>query len=289
MVLLELATLGNGVALTGLVKAAAAGSAGTAAALLAPSHSVLESLKVAVAGHAGTAAALAAPPHAVLESLKVLPAHSAESLLHVGDSLSRLASSATAAVALLTTEAGRTGLGVATTSAALGGFLHVRGGLRLQRGAGGESSEEKERDDPEDSRAIPRVLSVSVPLCVVLDACMAGIVVHSLGQPLSVPLRTWVLGGLLLSFPTSWVIRTVAKQHGIRCGFLLESVAVFTAFTWLSWGTMLLSNFPEGMHTAPLLYWSSFGQCVLMWSITTVAVSMMIIVTVLSLLPAAQS
>mmetsp|Transcript_8527 Transcript_8527/g.9625 ORF Transcript_8527/g.9625 Transcript_8527/m.9625 type:complete len:120 (+) Transcript_8527:21-380(+) len=118
---------------------------------------------------------------------------------------------------------------------------------------------------------------------------MAGIAVHSIGQALAVPLRTWVMGGILLSLPSSWAIHNVVKQKGIRSGFIVESAAVAASFVWLSWGTVLLSSFPQGMHTCPLLWWACFGQCVLTWSCISITVFALILTTLLSLLPVAST
>mmetsp|Transcript_37609 Transcript_37609/g.117187 ORF Transcript_37609/g.117187 Transcript_37609/m.117187 type:complete len:249 (-) Transcript_37609:207-953(-) len=224
-------------------------------------------VKTASAGSVGATAALMAPSPGVMDSVP---------LAGLGHALSSLASSAVTAL----TEAEKAGLGIFTSSAAFCSFVAYYGLLSPEQGS--ESSEER---DEADNRTTTKMLAVSIPACALTDSIMAGIIVQSIGQAIAVPLRTWAVGGLLLSFPVSFLVRRVVKQHGIRCGFVLESAATVVAFSWLSWGTMLLCNFPEGAHIVPLLWWSSFGQCAVMWSVTTVSASTMIITTVLSLLP----
>lgn len=259
MVLLELA-IGKGAVLAGLAKAGSLGVAGKGAATLL------------------------APSHGLWESLQVLPAQSLESISACGQHLSSIASGAMLALTELT-EIERTSLGVATTSAGLVGLMHACGFFSTSE----KDEHPQEGEEAKDQRQSHWVLPVAIRFCAVTDCCMAGIVVHSVGQFVAVPLRTWVLGGLLLSFPVSWLVRKLVERFGFRRGFFLESAAVAAAFAWLSWGTSLLIQYPQGMHTAPLLWWTVFGQCVLTWSCLSVAVSAMILTTVLALLPAMSS
>merc|ERR1712048_248512 len=48
-------------------------------------------------------------------------------------------------------------------------------------------------------------------ISAISDCFTLGFVIQSLGQPLQVPLRTWALGGLLLSFPLTWLMNRLIK------------------------------------------------------------------------------
>mmetsp|Transcript_52423 Transcript_52423/g.162742 ORF Transcript_52423/g.162742 Transcript_52423/m.162742 type:complete len:268 (-) Transcript_52423:365-1168(-) len=262
MVLLEFA-VAKGAALTGigLVKVASASTGAAAAAIL--------------------------PAPGALDSPLAVPAPTLASLLDLGSSLSSLAGAAFSSL----TEWEKAGFGITAASAMLCSFVAYRGeplgGLDAAPGLrdGSTVCAAGEAGRPEDDPGVPRALFLAVPLFAVLDSCSVGIVVHSVGQALTVPLRTWVVGGVLLSFPTSWAIRYAVGKKGIRFAFVLESAAVAASFAWLCWGTNLIIASPQGMHTAPLLWWSSFGQCAVMWSVTGVTSTCMILMTVFTVLP----
>uniref|UniRef100_A0A7S1S028 Uncharacterized protein n=1 Tax=Alexandrium catenella TaxID=2925 RepID=A0A7S1S028_ALECA len=251
MVFLELA-IGKGAALSGLLKMSAVGGSGKGAT------------------------ALVAVPAVAMDSFKVLPAAAHASITGFGHHLLSIATGAVGALS----EIERTSLGLLTTTAGL--YSMMQTGLFAAR-EGDDSSDEKE--SIEDARVSMWAVPMSLRFCALTDCCMAGIVVHSLGQPLAVPLRMWVLGGLVLSFPMSKAVRAVVEEYGFREGFILESGAVVAGVAWLSWGSSLLLISPHGVHTAPLLWWSCFGQCVLLWSCTSAVASAMLLTTVLSLLP----
>merc|ERR1712007_190669 len=113
---------------------------------------------------------------------------------------------------------------------------------------------------------------------------MVGAIAQTLGVPIDIPLRTWAVGGLLLSFPTSWLVDAIVKKDGVRWGFALELVNVAASYAWLTWGTVLLSTSQGAERAVPLLWWTSFAQCILSWSIMTTAIASMVLMTVLTLL-----
>mmetsp|Transcript_27468 Transcript_27468/g.68959 ORF Transcript_27468/g.68959 Transcript_27468/m.68959 type:complete len:168 (-) Transcript_27468:81-584(-) len=127
---------------------------------------------------------------------------------------------------------------------------------------------------------IPRILKVTA----LSDSYMVGCLLGSIHQPLTVPLRTWVVGGLLLSFPATALTHYVTKRWGVRTGFVVEVAIMGAGFLWLSYGTMLLSSASGDVRTAPLLWWSCFVQCIFTWSLMTTGIASMILMTVLSLL-----
>lgn len=145
-------------------------------------------------------------------------------------------------------------------------------------------------DEDEDQNEVGSVkgLRLSIPIALkgatALDLYMGSVVLASLGQPLTTPLRLWALGGIVLSYPASCLVRRVVQKEGFRVGVLAEIGLGALAFLWLCYGTQLLSYHPGTMLEAPLLWWTCFAQCVLTWSVLTSACVFTILMTVISIL-----
>jgi len=108
----------------------------------------------------------------------------------------------------------------------------------------GTEEEEEEDDELRVFRGPMRVVPSALGLCAFSDCFVATVVVQSLGTPLPIPLRTWVVGGILLGFPGTVLVDKVVQKDGVRYGFCLEVLMVAAAYGWLPWGTVLLSNSP---------------------------------------------
>lgn len=188
----------------------------------------------------------------------------------MGSHISALADSAVGALHGVSASS----LGAVTVSASACGLMRYCGLV------GGDRSEEEE----EPARGLLSIVPTALTICGIADACMLGVLVGSVGVPLAVPLRLWVLGGIALSFPTTWLIHHVVRQKGLRAGFLLESAAIGASLMWLSWGTKLLSIAPDLVQTAPLLFWACFVQCIFSWTWIVISITVMVLTTVLSLL-----
>lgn len=167
------------------------------------------------------------------------------------------------------------------------GFLRSWGALRYWI--------QIDEDEDEDER--PTGFMSTVRPCISLfsmsDAITVAAIISSAHAALDVPLRTFAAGGLVLSFPMTWLVDSVTRYYKTRRrsnpgpargGFFAELLAGAAAFAWLAWGTVLVSSTQSASSTAPFLFWTSFGQCVLSWSMITVSIVIMILSTVLSLM-----
>lgn len=154
-------------------------------------------------------------------------------------------------------------------------------------------------DDEEEEK--PTGLMATVRPCISIfslsDALTVAAIISSSHVALDVPLRAFAAGGVILSFPMTWLTDSISryfrgKRHQMpgqgRGGFFAEILACAAAFAWLGWGTVLLCTTHTSSHAAPLLFWMSFSQCVLTWSVITVGIVTMIMSTVLSLLFSAK-
>eukprot|EP00930_Biecheleria_cincta_P085166 TRINITY_DN74576_c0_g1_i1.p1 TRINITY_DN74576_c0_g1~~TRINITY_DN74576_c0_g1_i1.p1 ORF type:complete len:284 (-),score=41.14 TRINITY_DN74576_c0_g1_i1:216-1037(-) len=151
--------------------------------------------------------------------------------------------------------------------------------------------------DDDDEEQAPTGLNATVRPCISIfslsDAFTVAAIVSSFNAALDVPLRAFAAGGLMLSFPMTWLTDSITRYYrgkGTRLpgqgrgGFFAELLACAAAFAWLGWGTVLLSTTQTASSAAPLLFWMSFVQCVLTWSVITVGIVTMILSTVISLL-----
>jgi len=119
----------------------------------------------------------------------------------------------------------------------------------------------------------------------VLDALTVTSLIHTAGIPLTIPLRTWAVGGLLLGFPATSVVDDFCRHRTFKFAFLTELGLEVVSFVWLSWGTVLICR---GSHaavvaSAPMLYYSCFGQMVFAWAFLSSGLCAMVLTTVAAL------
>eukprot|EP00747_Dinoflagellata_sp_TGD_P196075 gnl/TRDRNA2_/TRDRNA2_65719_c0_seq1.p1 gnl/TRDRNA2_/TRDRNA2_65719_c0~~gnl/TRDRNA2_/TRDRNA2_65719_c0_seq1.p1 ORF type:complete len:286 (-),score=49.52 gnl/TRDRNA2_/TRDRNA2_65719_c0_seq1:89-946(-) len=262
----------------GLVKVAGSSSAGAAAtaALPPPPLDVEPSFPIQLGPHM---TALASPPADIAPTLSGVDIWSEISRVsqevwsvagRVAENLGSMGNIPPVA------ESGfHTGIGVAVSSMGLAGLFRVYGWPCCE-------AEGSDDEDDEQRKGVLRFVPTGLTAVAISDSFMAGVLLHSISAPIAVPLRTWVFGSLLLSYPTTWVINYVVDKHGIRFGFVCEIGALSAAFAWLAWGTVLLSQ--SSPAAAPLLWWACFAHCILTWSWLTTPTVCMVISTVVSLL-----
>jgi hypothetical protein len=142
----------------------------------------------------------------------------------------------------------------------------------------------EEETEEEPRKGFARVVPIGLTIVGLADLYMGGVLLHSISLPTDVPLKAWVAGGLLLSFPMSYAVTEVAEIAGFRAGFLMELMSVLASFVWLASGTLMVSGSTVTLDNAPLLWWSCYVLCVLMWSFLGTAIICSIVTTVLALL-----
>mmetsp|Transcript_56068 Transcript_56068/g.119369 ORF Transcript_56068/g.119369 Transcript_56068/m.119369 type:complete len:271 (-) Transcript_56068:229-1041(-) len=139
-------------------------------------------------------------------------------------------------------------------------------------------------DEVPTVRGINAYLPSLLGMMTLNDGYMAGVLLQSLGQPLHGHLRLFVAGGLALSWPASYLVQVLSKRRAnSREAFVLEVALTGAGFLWLLYGSSILSNFPEDVHNAPLLFWSCFVQVAGAWSLLTAGIVAVVVLTVYSL------
>jgi len=137
--------------------------------------------------------------------------------------------------------------------------------------------------EQEEVSGFPYVVPLGMTILAAVDIYMGGVLLHSIPLVVDVPLKRWIVGGLLLSYPASMLVDRVAKTISFRAGFLTETALSVAAFAWLAQGTAWVSESSLSMVTAPLLWWSCYLLCVLCWSALGTLIFFMIFTTVLSI------
>merc|ERR1719180_625117 len=99
-----------------------------------------------------------------------------------------------------------------------------------------------------------------------VDIYMGSVLLRSIPLVIDVPLKKWVLAGLVLSFPSSALVDRVSRTQSFRAGFLTETALCAASLAWLAHGTQLVSNADLAITNAPLLWWSCYTLCILAWS-----------------------
>jgi len=149
-------------------------------------------------------------------------------------------------------------------------------------------------EEEEDAAQPAHGFNSSIRPCLmafcISDAITSAGLFSSIGAHLDVPLRTFAVGSLVLSFPTTWFTDSVVrywnelyKNQATHGGAFAEIIACAASFGWLAFGTHLISTTATAPKAAPLLFWGSFLQCSAAWSILTCAIVCLIVTTVLNL------
>lgn len=144
-------------------------------------------------------------------------------------------------------------------------------------------AEANEDGEHEEKSGFPYYVPIGMTLLAAADIYMGGVLLHSIPFIIDVPLKKWIVGGLLLSYPASMLVDRVAKTVSFRAGFQMETALSVAAFVWLAKGTSWVSSSSLAMINAPLLWWSCYLLCVLCWSALGTLLFFMIFTTVLSI------
>jgi hypothetical protein len=95
----------------------------------------------------------------------------------------------------------------------------------------------------------------------------------------------WVVGGLLLGFPTTWLVDSVRHEYSFRSAFVVELIMVIASFLWLCYGGATIFNGVSAcIDSIAPLWWLSYTTSVLSLSLAGTVIFCMVVTTVLSLI-----
>jgi hypothetical protein len=95
----------------------------------------------------------------------------------------------------------------------------------------------------------------------------------------------WVIGGILLGFPTTWLVDSVKHEYSFRAAFVTELAFVIASFLWLCYGGATVFNAVSAcVDSIAPLWWLSYATSVLSLSVAGTVIFCMIVTTVLSLI-----
>lgn len=288
MVLVELGLLKG----AGLVKLASTGTGGTAISFLGPPHVHDVALP--------TPLDAAVPPPAPLDTSMLSSDVAHPVLMSVGKAASSASSWLFPKVAMIAGEMGDCARELGSTALSSASVVHA--GV-VQAGIPGRALElvassaaiygvlnsfgfldEVVKEEAEEGAPTVRrfrdvtIYPIAFAAFAVSDILKLTAVIDSIGTPLTIPLRLFAIGGLLLSFPADAAIAWAKDNYSFRKALFIELAACTVALFWLTWGTHLLGVSAATAAQAPLLFWVCFVHCVLTWS----GFSSIIVVTILS-------
>lgn len=95
----------------------------------------------------------------------------------------------------------------------------------------------------------------------------------------------WVLGGVALGFPMTWLVDSTRKEYGFRAAFVAELFVLFASFLWLCYGGATIFNAMNAcVDSIAPLWWVSYVSTVLSLSLAGTVIFCMVVTTVLSLI-----
>eukprot|EP00435_Cladocopium_sp_Y103_P054876 s694_g18.t1 len=133
-------------------------------------------------------------------------------------------------------------------------------------------------------------ISKAVTASVVADSIAIYILLASFPTSCdaSFHLKAWLLGCLCLSWPATAVSACISEMN-FRKGFCMELALLACSLMWLMVGSIWCWESEDCMDEAPLLFWPIFVSTIFVWSTLILAMSCLIISTVLSLALAGKS
>jgi hypothetical protein len=124
-------------------------------------------------------------------------------------------------------------------------------------------------------------------LFLVLDILSIVLVRQSLLNPCTSKLfiAQWMIGGILMGFPATWLVDSVRVEYSFRSAFVLELIFLAISFLWLCFGGARIFNVVSAcVDTIAPLWWLSYVSSVLSLSLAGTVIFGMIVTTVLSLI-----
>lgn len=95
----------------------------------------------------------------------------------------------------------------------------------------------------------------------------------------------WVLGGVALGFPMTWLVDSIRKEYSFRTAFVAELVLLAVSFLWLCYGGATIFNAMNAcVDSIAPLWWVSYVSTVLSLSLAGTVIFCMVVTTVLSLI-----
>eukprot|EP00927_Polykrikos_kofoidii_P059587 TRINITY_DN54734_c0_g1_i1.p1 TRINITY_DN54734_c0_g1~~TRINITY_DN54734_c0_g1_i1.p1 ORF type:complete len:153 (+),score=24.43 TRINITY_DN54734_c0_g1_i1:88-546(+) len=101
----------------------------------------------------------------------------------------------------------------------------------------------------------------------------------------STKLKAWLIGGLLLGWPSSMAVRCAAKHSTFRRGVAAELLFFACSFAWLAAGSSWSWGSVNCAIDAPILFWPVFISTIFVWITLFASMSLLFLGTVVTALP----
>ena len=140
---------------------------------------------------------------------------------------------------------------------------------------------------PNNRSAFGTVVPRAMLVFLVLDILSLVLVRQSFLNPCTSKLfiAQWIIGGVLLGFPATWLVDSVRQEYSFRSAFVTELMFLAISFLWLCFGGARIFNAVSAcVDTIAPLWWLSYVSSVLSLSLAGTVIFCMIVTTVLSLI-----
>eukprot|EP00418_Pyrodinium_bahamense_P007535 CAMPEP_0179113038 /NCGR_PEP_ID=MMETSP0796-20121207/52869_1 /TAXON_ID=73915 /ORGANISM="Pyrodinium bahamense, Strain pbaha01" /LENGTH=150 /DNA_ID=CAMNT_0020811227 /DNA_START=78 /DNA_END=527 /DNA_ORIENTATION=- len=131
--------------------------------------------------------------------------------------------------------------------------------------AAAPESDDESKDKP---RTFPFLVTRVLVVLSIMDLMLAYVLYQTWPAQCdaSARLKTWLVGGLFLSWPASVVVSMVAEQKTLRWAFAVDALFLAVGFVWLCAGSAWCWLSADCMEIVPLLFWPVFSITVVVWS-----------------------
>ncbi|TRY52244.1 Uncharacterized protein CTYZ_00002013 [Cryptosporidium tyzzeri] len=110
---------------------------------------------------------------------------------------------------------------------------------------------------------------LSLVIFITIDVLYAGVLAVSFGKVCDTPLKAWLAGAILLSYPASKLMAIIESTFGQKSFAIIgESIMFLASFLWFTMGTVWVNTSLVCQSTAPALWWTTFVTISSIWFFT---------------------
>ncbi|KAH8738887.1 hypothetical protein FG386_000753 [Cryptosporidium ryanae] len=109
---------------------------------------------------------------------------------------------------------------------------------------------------------------LSLVFFIIMDLFYAGILLSSIGKVCDTPLKSWLFGAIVLSYPATKFINAIECWFGQSIAIISEVILFIGSFLWFTLGTVWVNTSLVCQSTAPALWWTSFVTISSIWFFT---------------------
>ncbi|OII77716.1 hypothetical protein cand_015320 [Cryptosporidium andersoni] len=106
---------------------------------------------------------------------------------------------------------------------------------------------------------------LSLVIFALFDLVYCGVLIYSYRSVCDAPLKSWLIGAILLSIPATKVISVIESTFGHGFAVIGEISLFVASFLWFTLGTVWVNTSLVCQSTAPALWWTVFITVSTVW------------------------